>query len=230
MRIFNRRAFTLLIILSAFPASGDELPETMSPPPPRPKAIAKPEAKADSGVSRSEQQCRAELRKLGVEFKSLPAIRSGGCRVSSPLEVSSLGGGVDVRPAATLSCPIALAAARYIRDTVRPAVRRELGNDLVAINQASGYVCRPRNGTKKLSEHAFGNAFDLSALVLKDGTTYEIRAYGKTRPNHARLLKYLREKACGPFKTVLGPGSDADHADHLHFDLAERRNGGTYCK
>ena len=89
----------------------------------------------------------------------------------------------------------------------------------------------PKNHPEqKLSEHAFGNALDLSALVLKDGDTYEIRDYGKARPNHARLLKHLRDKACGPFKTVLGPGSDADHADHLHFDLAERRNGGTYCK
>ncbi|TIQ63130.1 MAG: extensin family protein, partial [Mesorhizobium sp.] len=36
--------------------------------------------------------------------------------------------------------------------------------------------------------------------------------------------------ACGPFKTVLGPGSDADHSLHLHLDLAPRRNGGTFCQ
>ena len=31
-------------------------------------------------------------------------------------------------------------------------------------------------------------------------------------------------------ETVLGPGSDADHALHFHFDLEPRRNGGTFCQ
>ncbi|MBP0617961.1 extensin family protein [Jiella sp. KSK16Y-1] len=45
-----------------------------------------------------------------------------------------------------------------------------------------------------------------------------------------RFLDRVRASACGPFKTVLGPGTDADHATHFHFDMAARRNGGTYCK
>jgi hypothetical protein len=46
----------------------------------------------------------------------------------------------------------------------------------------------------------------------------------------AKFLDALRKAACGPFKTVLGPGSDADHALHFHFDLAPRRHGGTFCQ
>jgi hypothetical protein len=39
----------------------------------------------------------------------------------------------------------------------------------------------------------------------------------------------VRNGACNGFATVLGPGSDAQHADHLHFDLARRlgRDGRT---
>ena len=44
------------------------------------------------------------------------------------------------------------------------------------------------------------------------------------------FLDRIRKAACGPFKTVLGPGSDADHATHFHVDLAKRRNGGTFCQ
>ncbi|TIS79786.1 MAG: extensin family protein, partial [Mesorhizobium sp.] len=44
------------------------------------------------------------------------------------------------------------------------------------------------------------------------------------------FLNAVRKAACGPFKTVLGPGSDADHSLHLHLDLAPRRNGGTFCQ
>jgi hypothetical protein len=49
-------------------------------------------------------------------------------------------------------------------------------------------------------------------------------------PKAAKFLGAIRKAACGPFKTVLGPGSDADHALHFHFDLAPRRNGGTFCQ
>ncbi|RVC58123.1 extensin family protein, partial [Mesorhizobium sp. M00.F.Ca.ET.038.03.1.1] len=35
---------------------------------------------------------------------------------------------------------------------------------------------------------------------------------------------------CGQFKTGLGPGSDAEHALHFHFDLEPRRNGSTFCQ
>ena len=45
-----------------------------------------------------------------------------------------------------------------------------------------------------------------------------------------KFLDAVRSAACGPFKTVLGPGTDADHATHFHFDMAARRNGATYCK
>ncbi len=44
------------------------------------------------------------------------------------------------------------------------------------------------------------------------------------------LLKSVRGDSCKYFSTVLGPGSDADHALHFHFDLEPRRNGGTFCQ
>ena len=44
------------------------------------------------------------------------------------------------------------------------------------------------------------------------------------------FLDRIRKAACSPFTTVLGPGSDADHATHFHFDLAKRRNGSTFCQ
>ena len=104
----------------------------------------------------------------------------------------------------------------------------EFGSPLKSIQQASGYVCRPRNGTAKLSEHAFGNAVDIASFTLTDGTVITV---GATRnPKHSQFLSKMRTAACGPFKTVLGPGSDGDHADHFHLDLAMRRNGGTFCQ
>jgi hypothetical protein len=40
----------------------------------------------------------------------------------------------------------------------------------------------------------------------------------------------LRMTACAAFTTVLGPGSDGFHEDHVHIDLLQRRNGYRTCQ
>ena len=35
---------------------------------------------------------------------------------------------------------------------------------------------------------------------------------------------------CARFSTVLGPGSDGYHEDHIHLDLMERRNNYKICQ
>ncbi len=50
----------------------------------------------------------------------------------------------------------------------------------------------------------------------------------------ADFLRAVRNSACGPFTTVLGPGSDSYHSNHFHLDRAKRRTAGPsrglYCK
>jgi hypothetical protein len=40
----------------------------------------------------------------------------------------------------------------------------------------------------------------------------------------------VRASACLDFSTVLGPGSNASHADHLHLDVIERSRGYRLCE
>ena len=40
----------------------------------------------------------------------------------------------------------------------------------------------------------------------------------------------LRASACARFATVLGPGSDGYHEEHIHVDLAERHGGYKMCE
>lgn len=61
------------------------------------------------------------------------------------------------------------------------------------------------------------------------GTTLEAGEAGE-EAREKRFLDRVHAGACGPFKTVLGPGTDADHAVHFHLDMAARRNGFQYCK
>jgi hypothetical protein len=40
----------------------------------------------------------------------------------------------------------------------------------------------------------------------------------------------LRKSACERFMTVLGPGSDGYHENHVHVDLAKRRHDYRICQ
>ena len=44
------------------------------------------------------------------------------------------------------------------------------------------------------------------------------------------LRQKIRASACTRFSTVLGPGSDGYHEEHIHLDLAERRNNYKLCE
>ena len=176
-----------------------------------------------------ELACRKRLTALGASFEDKPAESDpAGCSIPYPLMLKSLGTDIALSPDAEMNCAMAEAAVRFANGVVSPAAKTEFGHGLKGISQASAYVCRPRNGTRKLSEHAFGNALDIASFTLTDGKTIEVEP--SPEPDAGRFLDNLRATACGPFKTVLGPGSDADHALHFHFDLAPRRNGGTFCQ
>ncbi len=198
-------------------------------PPPEPPAAA-PVLPPKPGLpSRDELACRTRLTQLGAVFKeATPVINDQGCNMPHPIEMSRMTEKIDIAPGVVLNCATAETAARFIRDVASPAAKAEFGAEIKSIAQASGFVCRPRNGTTKLSEHAFGNALDIASFTLTNGTVVAVEP--APPPKNEKFLRAVRNAACGPFKTVLGPGSNADHALHLHFDLAPRRNGGTYCK
>jgi hypothetical protein len=205
-------------------APGDTLPEPMLPDP---RSALRPDPSGK--LPPAEIACRERLKETGAEFEDRPAARDqAGCSMPYPLALKSLGAEIGLLPAAEMNCAMAEATARFARDVISRAAEQTYGERLKSIAHSSAYVCRPRNGTRKLSEHAFGNALDIASFKLTDGTAIAVEIEPDQKA--AAFLGKLREAACGPFKTVLGPGSDPDHAEHLHFDLAPRRNGGTFCQ
>lgn len=207
------------------PPPGKAEEEQPAPPVADPRSDA-PRAAA---MPAEETACRARLRSLGVEFaERQPEKDAAGCALPWPIAVKSLGAKIGLAPEALMNCALAETAARFARDVVSPAARTAYGAELKSVSQASAYVCRPRNGSSKLSEHAFGNALDIAQFTLADGKVIDVGPSPEERT--AKFLARLRKAACGLFKTVLGPGSDADHERHFHLDLAPRRNGGTFCQ
>lgn len=181
----------------------------------------------------AEKECRARLTAAGAKFREHDRLTDpSGCLVPFPIVLTALGGGIGIEPDATLNCEAALALASYAQGTVSPELQKSFGTSLKTVNHASAYVCRGRVGTgeSKMSEHAFGNAIDIGSFELVGGRRLEVRAYGPGEAAERDFMRKVRGAACGPWKTVLGPGTNADHATHFHLDLAQRRRGGTYCK
>jgi hypothetical protein len=178
----------------------------------------------------AQSTCGVSLAMLGVTAIPLEAIDQGACGMSAPVEVAALdGGAIDVRGNAVVNCTMAETFAGWIEETVEPMAKKMLDGTITSVRVVAGYDCRSRNGVAgaQLSEHGKGNAIDIAAFEIEGRGWIEV---GKADGAARSFLEEVRKSACGPFKTVLGPGSDAYHSDHLHIDLAQRRNGGTYCR
>lgn len=148
----------------------------------------------------------------------------GICGLNQPLKVAALKDGtVAISSVATLNCPMAEALEKWMLDVVQPAAWARFKQPVTQIDTMGSYGCRPINnkGGAKLSEHAFGNAIDIGGFRLADGQ--KITLVKDWTKGDDQLKGFLREAhigACNYFTTVLGPGSNALHANHFHVDLA----------
>ena len=86
-----------------------------------------------------------------------------------------------------------------------------------------------------ISEHAFGNAIDIAGFRLADGRRLTVvHDWTRGDDQSQAFLRDVHAGACNSFTTVLGPGYNAFHYNHIHVDLA--MHGGSsrglrrYCK
>ena len=100
---------------------------------------------------------------------------------------------------------------------------------MATLRVGASYAGRSRNSQSgaRLSEHATGNAIDIAAVGLTNGS--ELSVLDDWRSGNSSIMRGLHEAACGTFGAVLGPNSDRFHQDHFHFDVASYRSGA-YCR
>jgi hypothetical protein len=134
---------------------------------------------------------------------------------------------VELKPAPTLRCRLAIELSKWIRQDLAAEVL-PLGAKLSEIENDGSYECRPRNNVPDapISEHGSANAIDMRSFKLTDGKRYE---FTDALVNEA-VRKSIKASACARFTTVLGPGTDGYHEQHIHLDLKERRNGFRLCQ
>jgi hypothetical protein len=135
-------------------------------------------------------------------------------------------------PAATLSCPIVSALDRWVSEGVQPAALNWFGAQVTEIKQISAYSCRSMVGAggSHISEHAFGNALDVAGFVLADGRKITVQDGWHGTPEEQGFLHDVQLFACETFTTVLSPGYNAAHYNHIHVDLMRRESGRRPCR
>jgi len=182
--------------------------------------------------------CMAEITAAGVVATPQPPISEddGQCGIATPVSVTALdGGAIKLTPAATVDCSLAQHLANWVHDVVAPQALADYGKPLTGLRVADAYTCRPRDNIPgaKLSEHAHGTAIDISDFKVGDDWVDVQKDWSGGTPTDASFLGDVRKEACGPFTTVLGPGSDSFHTSHFHLDIIKRRTAGPshglYC-
>ncbi|CCM76562.1 putative extensin family protein [Rhizobium mesoamericanum STM3625] len=179
-------------------------------------------------------ECIKELQALGVAFKDISRIDDGnGCGIDKPIKVTEVLPGIKIKPDAVFRCQVALALARWMKESVIPAASVAAANQgrIVAVNQASSYVCRLRNGaeTGKVSEHARGNAIDIASFSFEEGKDIAVLPRREDPTLIGAFQRTISAAGCLYFTTVLDPESDAAHETHFHLDVLERNGGYRYC-
>jgi hypothetical protein len=213
------------------PANGLEA----APLAPEPPAAALSPVQVPPPAARST--CGAVIADLGVEATPLEPVVDGACTIPAPVSVKGLdGGAVAFSTEALLNCDLAETLATWMGDTVQPIALKTLGARVTGLCIAASYSCRNRDSLAdaKLSEHARGNAIDVSAFKVDGIGWIDVETGWTNGGTNAEFLRAVRSSACGPFTTVLGPGSDSYHSTHFHLDRAKRRTAGPskglFCK
>jgi hypothetical protein len=210
------------------------LPVVPLPPPrPGPREPAQPSIPSAASPSTGPAavgRCLDVLGKIGAKAEAAADIVEGACHAEQVVHLLSVSNDVLLSPPATLRCSMAQVVARWSNDIFQDSARQTLGEVPRQMLIGTSYQCRTQNrqANAKLSEHAFANALDVMGFSLSNNRALMI---GPTLDSKQALFAAeIRRKACLYFSTVLGPGSDAEHGNHLHIDQRQRHSNFHICE
>ncbi len=190
-----------------------------------------PEQDTAAAAPAAPSACQLRLQKIAV-FQPLPTlVGPGECGAVDAVHLDAIilpdQNKVTVTPAGVLRCPMAEELAHWVREDVAPSVVK-LGSPVRVLDNFDSYECRGRNRVRgaTLSEHGRADAIDVRLFKLADG-----RSLTLTDVNVDKAWREaIKSSVCARFSTVLGPGSDGNHEEHIHLDLAERHNNYKLCE
>jgi hypothetical protein len=156
-------------------------------------------------------------------------VQDNACKIGNPVSVSGLANGVEVSPASLMECSFADSLARWMSDVVVPRTSEHFHDTLSKVVIGTSYQCRDQRTGSKLSEHAFGNGVEVMGFEFDERAPLTIKFQTEGSPE-AAFQSAIQKEACTIFTTVLGPGADSDHGNHLHLDMRQRKTDYRICQ
>lgn len=210
-------------------------------PPPRPdRPIPQTESEKQPSKEEPNQQktdagndpaaaCIERIASLGLRFEKQPPVQDNACKIGNPVTVSTLPNGVEISPPSLMECSFAEGLARWVGDVVIPRTKEHFQSAPTKLLIGTSYQCRDQRSGGKLSEHAFGNGVDVMGFEFDKHPPLTIKFQAENSPEAAFQLAVQKE-ACTIFATVLGPGADEAHGNHLHLDMRVRKANYRICQ
>jgi len=187
----------------------------------------------DAEIADAKSACARLLPEAGYEFKALEPIKEGACGAPAPIRLMYINDvpRVEIRPGPTMTCPLAEALDRWLREVVQPRAKALLHANVIRLGNMSAYQCRNRynSATERISYHAFAEALDVSEFVTAKGERINVLEHWPVKDERSQFLREIHDGACKIFGTVLGPEANAAHKNHFHLDMAKRRHSA-YCQ
>ena len=134
-------------------------------------------------------------------------------------------GQIKLDNAPLLTCQMAMRLAKFSEDQLQIAAKDLLGTTVKRLKHIGTYNCRSiRQFKGVLSQHAFANAIDVSGFELSNGTVINVARDWKVAGAKAKFLKRVSSEACDAFRVAVSPEGDANHFNHLHWDMGPYRS------
>lgn len=162
--------------------------------------------------------CLDQLMQRGIAFQMVSERAAiGGCNVINAVRVAHLLTPFD-KPA-DMTCEMALLLDDFEINVVQVAAQRYFNRRVTEIRHLGAYSCRNISGTRRLSEHAHGQAIDIAGFDLDGGIRISVKEHWTGAGARSRFLQEVARGACRIFNVVLTPKSNAEHLDHMHLDI-----------
>jgi hypothetical protein len=193
-------------------------------------ALTRPQRQWKWIAGAAGDDCKEKLAATGAKFR--PALEAKkpdakGCGVPRGVVLTRGPTGLAYSPPIYIDCSLALRLVE-VEAIIQEEALAELGAPAVKAATLGSYACRGvigrlRGWTGGISEHSFGNAFDVTRIDAKNGKRASVMK--SLRPGEApttaegRFLAQIARRVRREVGVrVLGPDFDPSHRDHLHFD------------
>lgn len=176
-------------------------------------------------------RCRALLDAAGEDYAVVAPVRGQeACGYDDGVRLQA-SASFSYRPAAEISCPVAVGLFLWEKQVVEPAALEHFGVPVRRVDTYGSYACRTVRGGREgmWSEHARANAIDIAGFRLADGRRIGVASDWTSDGAEAAFLRDVRDGACKMFATTLSPDYNRAHRDHLHLDQAAR-GGWSFCR